>query len=143
LRARLLEAQREVHSLYVVYRAEGYDPQRFPQGAYLHRVVAAKSPCLLDHVSAHGHDRLDWHDDFYQQRAHVTADRLDTEFPVNRVYAEYPLRPDEGLPGSLPQEFFFLATGLWPLEGRPPPRPDGRPYVLREVAAAKEYSVVR
>jgi hypothetical protein len=143
LRARLLEAQRSIKGLRVVYRCYDYDAEKYPRGSYLYRIIAVRSPHDLYHVSCHGHDRLDWRDDPFQQRAIVTKDRLDNEYYVNRVYFESRIRPEEGLPGSLPNEFFFIATGLWPLEGRQPPRPDGRAYVLREVAASADYSRVR
>ncbi len=143
LRAKLSECLQRIRSFRVVYRSYGYDPERFPAGTYLHRVVVAKAPYSLYHVSAHGHDALDWHDDYYQQRAYITRDHLYNEFPVNRSYFDHEMKPSEGLPGTLPGEFFFLATGIWPLTAREPPRPDGRPYMLSEVAASEEYSIVR
>jgi hypothetical protein len=143
IRTRLLAAQKLITSLRVEYRSYDYDQERYPKGSYLHRIVAARSPHDLYHLSTHGHDRLDWRDDPFQQRATVTKDRLDNEFYLSRTYFECGLRPEEGLPGTLPNEFFFIATGLWPLEGREPIRPDGRPYVLREVAVSADYSRVR
>jgi hypothetical protein len=58
-------------------------------------------------------------------------------------FFEANLKPVDPLPGTLPGELFFLATGIWPLSGRDPPRPDGRPYMLHEIAAESEYASVR
>jgi hypothetical protein len=143
LRAGILEAQRSIKGLRVAYRSYDYDPRRYPRGSYSHRIVAARSPGDLYHVSAHGHDRLDWRDDPFQQRATISGQHLYNEFYINRVFFDYDVRPEDGLPGSLSSEFFFLATGIWPLEGLRPPRPDGRAFVLREVAASPDYSAVR
>jgi hypothetical protein len=65
------------------------------------------------------------------------------EFAVNRAYFVALIDPKGGLPGTLQSESFFLATGIWPLDGRSAPRLRGRPYVLRDVAKAEDYSLVR
>jgi hypothetical protein len=143
VRAEVLRAQQKVHSIYVVYRSDmSSRGPPYPPGSYLHRVVAAKAPCLLLHISTHGHARLDWSDDPLQQRCYVTADHWYVENRVNRTYFEGALRPGDPLPGSMPDEFFFLATGLWPLDGRPAPRREGKePFMLCEVAASAAYVV--
>jgi hypothetical protein len=141
LRKKLLESLERIDSLRVTYRSSDYDTKRFPPGTYLHRIVAAKAPYSLYHVSAHGHGQLSWEDDFYQQRAYITRDHLYNEFPVNRSFFDHEMKPDDGLPGSLPGEFFFLATGIWPMKARKPPRPDAHPYMLNEVAVCEEFSV--
>jgi hypothetical protein len=143
IRAALAEAQAKIRSLRVVYRSYDYDQGKYPKGTYLHREIEARAPYDLRHVSAHGYDGLDWRDDPLQQHAYVTKGHAINEFPINRVFAENDARPEEGLPGSLPQEPFFLATGIWPHSGWRPPRAEGRAFVLREVAAEPEYRVVR
>jgi hypothetical protein len=143
LRAAIAEAQAKIRSLRVVYRSSDYDPGKYPKGTYLHREVESWAPYDLRHVSAHGYDGLDWRDDPLQQHAYVTKGHALNEFPINRTFAENDVRPEDGLPGSLPQEFFFVATGIWPHSGWRPPRPEGRALVLREVAAEPEYRVVR
>jgi hypothetical protein len=143
LRAGLLATAEKIKSLSVVYESEAYAPEFSPPGTYLHREVVVKSPCSLHHVSAHGHATLDWQDDPYQQRAYVSEDHFFNEFPVNRKYSEGHLEPADGLPGTLADEFFFRATGIWPLERRRAPRPLGGPYMLREVAKGEEFSSVR
>src|SRR5665213_4288683 len=80
---------------------------------------------------------------YFQRRAYISGNRVVSEFPVNRVFSEGTFTPSEGLPGTLPREFFFLATGIWPLNAIKPPRHRGRPYVLREIAECDTHSVVR
>jgi hypothetical protein len=86
LRHMILAASRRVNAVRVAYRSYDYDAGTFPQGTYLHRVVVAKAPYYLFHLTAHGNDALDWTEDFYQQRAYITARQLYNEFPVNRVF---------------------------------------------------------
>jgi hypothetical protein len=67
----------------------------------------------------------------------VVADR-----PPKRVYTFLTLAPDEGLPGTAPLEFLFVALGWWPFEKRPPPTLfDGAPAVLPAIAACEKYRV--
>jgi len=137
LRSALLEAQRGIRSISVTYRSDDYDPKKFPKGTYLHRIVVAKAPSFLYHVSAHGHRRLEWQDDFYQQRAYVTANHVCNEFPVVRTYFEHDIRPEDPLPGTLPRDFFFLATGLWPLRQS---EPGGLDYLDALLAWLDKYA---
>jgi hypothetical protein len=143
LRAGLLAMADKIESLSVIYRSYDYDLGKSPKGTYFHKVVIAKSPCFLHVVSAHGHDALDWSYDPLRQACYVTDNHVFNEFPLKRAYSEEDLGPGSELPGTLPNEFFFLATGIWPLDGRPAPRPFGRPHMLREVAEAGDYSIVR
>jgi hypothetical protein len=143
LRAALAEAQEKIRNLRVVYRSYDYEPGKYPKGTYLHREIEAWAPYDFHHVSAHGFEDFDWRDDPLQQHAYVTKGHAINEFPINRVFAEHEVRPDEGLPGSLPLEPFFAATGIWPHSGWRPPRPVDRAHVLREVAVEPEYRVVR
>lgn len=144
LRARLQEAQQLLRSLHVVYRAEGESlGDDAPPGLYVRREIVVKAPCSLFHHGTHGHDQIPWRDDPLQQRACVTPGRAYNEFPFKRVYVAYALPPDVRLPGTLQTELFFLLTGLWPLDSRPTPKLQGRPYMLRDVAASEDYSIVR
>jgi hypothetical protein len=143
LRRGLLETADKIKSLHVVYRSDDYDPERFPKGTFLYREIIAKSPGSLHHVSAHGHAKLPREDDPFQQWAYVADDHWFNEFPVNRMYLEDHLDPKAELPGTMPNDAFLLATGIWPFEGRPAPRVRSRPYVLRDVARAEDYAVVR
>ena len=146
LRAALGKAQDAIQSIYVVYTSDDYDESRFPEGQYLHRTVAAKAPDSLLHMTAHGNATLPWPDDPTQQRTRVRNGHLFNEYPLNRSYleADVDLKKD-GLPGTLPQEFLFIATGVWPLTSVKPPRPvsPADPYVLREVASSEAYNQVR
>ncbi len=143
LRDGIREAQERIHSLYAVYRSYDYDPARYPTGAYVQRTIAARSPCFYFLSTSHGYDKMDWTNDPEQQRTYATAKHLYTEFPLNRVYVADDLESNAALPGTLPMDFFVMATGLWPLTDRPAPQPDGHPYVLKEVAGCPEYSIVR
>jgi hypothetical protein len=143
LRTGLLETADKIKSLHVVYRSDDYDPERYPKGTFLYREIIAKSPGSLHEVSAHGHAAMAWEDDPFQQSAYVTDDHAFNEHPVDRAYFEDHIDPKGVLPGTLPNEAFCLGTGIWPFDGRPAPRPLGRPYVLRDVARAEDFAVVR
>ena len=139
LKAKIVETQATIKSFKVSYRGYGYSPESYPPGTYMHRFIVAKSPCYLYHLSAHGYEGLDWQDDPLQQGALLTSDRFTGSHPLNRTYSTSEVKPKDGLPGSLPGEFLFLATGIWPLDGRQPPRPSGRRYMLREIVGSEEY----
>jgi hypothetical protein len=146
LKARILEEQRKVCSYYVVYQTErgAYQGSQLPPGTYLRRVVAAKAPDRLYYLSAHGFDGLDWQDDPGCWDLYLTAQGWFRDSLVNRTYtAGGPLRPQDELPGELGHDLFFLATGLWLFDRYQPPRLEGRPIVLRDVAASPKYSTVR
>jgi hypothetical protein len=143
LKQQLLASQERIQSLSIKYESHDYDESQYPKGSYLHRELAIKAPDKMFHVSAHGHIGLNWHDDFQQQRAYIVNRHLFNDFPVNRVFFEYDMKPEETLPGSLVDEFYFVATGIWPLTDITPFRPEGRAYVLREVATSEKHSVVR
>ncbi len=74
---------------------------------------------------------------------YVTADKSYTTFPINRTYFIRSCPPESGLPGTLRFDFFVLASGLWPLEQRRPPRWRDEPIVLREVAQSPAYDSAR
>lgn len=139
----ILVSPQRVSSLKVSYKAGGYDPKKVRAGMYVHRTVIAKAPHSLFHDSGHGYDGFPWQEDLFRQTAYITATHTCNTYPINRAYFRRELRPDEGLPGSLPYEMFFLATGLWPLTGRQAPRPNGHPHMLHEIAQSDDYDQVR
>jgi hypothetical protein len=146
LKARILEDQRKIHSFYVEYQTErgAYPEPQNPPGSYLHRVVAAKAPDRMYYVNAHGFDGLDWRDDPNHKHWYITPQGWFGASPVNRTYTTgWPLGEHEELPGEIAQDFFFFATGLWVYDQHQPPRLDGRPIVLREVATSPAYRTVR
>lgn len=145
LRAELGAAQQKVKSVRAAYRvAMEAEPKKHPAGAYVHRVVAAKEPCYFYHLNTHGHDRLPWEADPMQQRCHVGANEWFVENALNRTFFTGRLKPTDEVPGTVRDEIFFLATGLWPMSTRPAPRLGLKePFVLREVARCELYSVVR
>jgi hypothetical protein len=140
LRAMLRAQTERVKSLSVEYRSDPASGKR--DGSYVHRIVAVKSPWSMFHSNAHGHAHLDWRDDPYQQQCYVTRDRWFNPRSIDRHFYTGVLRPEDPLPGSMPNEFFFAATGLWPLD-RPTPKFRGEPHMLRDVAGDDRYSLVR
>jgi hypothetical protein len=83
---------------------------------------------------------LDWRDDPYQQRLTVTADRLVAERPLDRIFNEQRLRPDDPLPGTAPQELLLFAPAWWPLTQRPSATlVDKLPAALSAVARSAKY----
>jgi len=143
LRDDIRSACRRISSLKISYKAEGYDPKKVLAGAYVRRTLIAKAPCSFFLDSAHGYPGLPWEDDLFRQTAYITPTRECNVYPTNRGYFVRESVANAGLPGSLPSEVFFMATGLWPLTGRKPPRPNGYPHMLREVAESDDYSQVR
>lgn len=147
IRERVLAVQQEIRSIRVEYRTYDYpDEESRAVGAYLHRLVAAKAPASLLHLSAHGTRDVDWPDDPDAQRAIITSERAINSYDLNRVYIEEEWPAARLLPGTLPTELFFHATGVYPLTGRPAPlrREDNKsPSVLRDVAASSAFSYVR
>jgi hypothetical protein len=139
----MLKSHGQIRSLHVEYISYYKDDVSGVKNEYLYRVVVAEGPYSLYHASAHGNDRLDWRDDPFQQRAYVTRDHLYNEFPLNRAYFERSLKPEDRLPGSLQVEFFFFATGIWPLTERHAPQSFGRAYMLVDVCREKERYKVR
>lgn len=144
LRSLLFEAQQRIRSLYVVYESHDYNDKSLPSGYFLRRVVACQGPDSLFHWTAHGHDGLDWQDDPTQQIARVLNGVILNEYPIDRSFYKAKLKlKEEGLPGSLPKEFLFSTVGFWPLSGVKPPRLNGEPYVLPEIAQCESYDYVR
>ena len=144
LRELLSASQRQIRSLRVVYRSGGGVPSvSRPQGAYLHRILEVKSPSYLYHRSAHGHQNLNWDEDPLQQVNILTDERLINYYPVNRVYRQYDVSPEEAPPGTLGDDLFLHATGLWVMDMRESPRPHGLPYMLSELALSTSHSRVR
>lgn len=146
LKARILEEQSKIRSIFVVYQTEpgAYPKPRNPPGTYLRRVLAAKAPDRMYYVNSHGFDGLDWQEDPGYQRWYLKEQGWFCESPVNRTYITGgPLRPKDKLPGDLGEDIFFLATGLWLFDQQQAPQLEGQPIVLREVAANPKYNTVR
>jgi hypothetical protein len=143
VRAALATNQEKIKSIYVEYTSSDYQGDVVPKGTYLRRVVALKAPDAMLHLTAHGNPKLDWREDPFQQRARIRNGHLRNEFPLDRVFieADVDLKKD-GLPGTLPREFLFNATGLWPLTGVKPLEPTEEPYVLPKVALCPKYVTV-
>lgn len=143
IRTGIARTHAKVTAIRVTYVAEYPPDEGWPPGTYLRRTVAAMSPGSFFHETAHGHDKLSWQQDPRLRRCFIVADHAVDEWVNNRSYNYTELAPSDGLPGSMPGEFFIHATGFWPLSGRPAPQLQGGPLVLSEVAASQLYRVVR
>lgn len=145
LREAIAASQKRIGSFYLEYESDDYKGEAKAAGAYLHRIVAAKGPSSFLHISAHGYSNVNWRDDPEMQRAILTKDGLWNAYDVNRAYVRDSLAEDAPLTGSLPLEFLFYATGLYPLTARPAPtRDDDKgPVALRDIANNPDFSVVR
>jgi hypothetical protein len=138
LRALLLRALDQIKSLRVVYRGGDVSSD-----SYVFRTIAAKEPCCLYHDSTHGSRLLDWRDDPGRQTGYLTSNGFVNYWPMDRRYQRMICGAHSGLPGTLPLEFFFRYTGIWPMRGRETPKPFGRPEMLFEVASSANYRTVR
>jgi hypothetical protein len=144
LRAGLLQRHRSIRSFYVEYRCYDYPVEEgFPPETYVHRIVAAKAPYYYFHHNSHGYKDVDWRDDYLQQTTYVTGTAYSTQYSIERRYSTAPCKPNDPLPGSMPFELFLGATGLWPMDDRPPSKFEGEPYMLCEISASDAYSRVR
>jgi hypothetical protein len=145
LRGELLKSQDRIKSIRVSYRSEYYTDPKAPRNTYLYRVLAAKGPCSLYHLSAHPGAEFDWNEDPNLQVSYVQDTTSTTVFPFVNSYFVTALTPESQLPGTLPREFFLQATGIWPITLREAPRWEeaGIPVALRDVAKSANYSVVR
>lgn len=142
LKQKILAHAERLTGLRVVARTTGYEDNTV-HSAYFQKEFTAQSPGLLTFRSGHGHTRLHWQDDPYQQWTHVGPNSAYNIYMVDRTFFPIEMAEDDPLPGTLEGEDFFAATGLWPLRNRPGIQYLGHPMVLREVAATAEYSLVR
>jgi hypothetical protein len=138
----LLKSAEKVKSLRVTYRSEYYKNSEAPKGTYLYRKILAMSPCFLNHTNSHPCDAFSWDNDPLLQQAFIQRDIGYNAFPFRNSYFVMKLLPEDELPGTLPGEFFFNATGIWPMEQRKAPQWDDIPVTLRDVANDSRYNFV-
>ena len=143
VRSGISQAQARIVAFRITYEITYPSEEGWPLGGYLRRTTAAKSPHFFFHETAHGHNALPWQDDPRLRRCYIVGDHASDEWVNYRSYNHTQLLPSEGLPGSMPDESLVHATGMWPLDGRPAPRFEDRPIVLREIAENEKYKVVR
>jgi len=134
----LARASARIESLDLEYQARGYS-REFPEGTYLYRRILTRRPDQFLHDSAHGHAKLHWRDDPFRQRTLVRGLSWIRFDPVDRRVLRGQLHEDDSLPGSLSDEFFFIATGLW-IQDRPSPGPTA--ILFHDlVAVADQYTL--
>jgi hypothetical protein len=142
LRAKLLEAQGKLKAIYVVYRSEEYRQPDAVPGTYMRRALAARGPAFLFNDLTHPNQVLTVEDDPLRAQNFATPDVCHTWHPFQREYARAELKPGDRLPGTLDQLFFFITTGVWVLDQRPPPVTFGDcPCALRVVARSPLYKL--
>lgn len=142
LRQRLAKLHSDIHVWYVEYESVPDNDPAQPQGAHVHRIVAARAPDQFYHWSAKGTAAYTWRDDPLQQRLTINSSSAVSEKPIDRTFIITSMKPDDPLPGTIPQEFLFVTFGWWPFEERPAPRYKGdTPSVLRDIARSPNYAV--
>lgn len=144
IQRRLRELYGSIKSFYAIYEISSSPDEDRPLGDLLHREVAMLAPAFVLHFNAHGNSRVHWSDDLRAQWAHVTPTTVTSNWIRNRTHSvwKWDSTKDSSLPGSLPQEWFFKATGLWPLEDRLAMKAEnGIPFPLRLVAEDQRYSL--
>jgi predicted double-glycine peptidase len=139
----LLETANAIKSLRVNYRSEYYKNPDAPKGTYLYRKILTMSPYFLNHTNSHPCDLFSWDNDPLLQQAFIQKEIGYNIFPFCSVYFVIKHSPSDGLPGTLPGEFFFNATGIWVTEQRKAPMWENIPVALRDVANHPEYNHVR
>ncbi len=113
------------------------------QGRYIHRVVAARQPDKFFHWSTHGTRTTDWRDDPFQQRLTLAGTQGVIERPFHRQFRIFPLPDQDPLPGTMPEEFVFLALGWWPFPKRPcPSNSEGIVTGLQSISISGKYRLV-
>jgi hypothetical protein len=145
LREQIGKCQTAIDSLEVELRSDDYQDEHSKAiRKYVITIIAAQAPSSLLHIKSHGTDRMDWRKDPEMQRAVIANGRGLKINDLNRTYVELPVKDDATLPGTLPQDFFWAATGIYPLTGRPAPqRPDGGPIALTEISVDEAFNTIR
>ncbi|WP_145179222.1 hypothetical protein [Gimesia aquarii] len=123
------------------YKDSNYS-NNYPAGYYVYQESVARYPDRMYQFVAHGHDRLHWADDPFQQQAFVKDDLFHRFNGVNRTIEVTSLRNQQRLPGRMEESFFYYATGIWPIKRWTSFRPEGTfPFTLREVAMSDKYTL--
>lgn len=136
-----LSAYSKLESLSVDYRVVGIGGSVSTDMA-VERHLRIKTPCyfMLDM----GHTGKDFgveHD--YLRAIGVLNDTYEYGIhPFDRWFFRRKYSSTAALPGSLPQEIYLLASGVWPMHGRPPVEPLGKPYALHQVASSEFHDKV-
>jgi len=139
----LLVTVNNLESLQIYYRSEYYtDPNAAPK-SYLYRRILAKSPYFLNHTNSHPCEYFSWDKDPTLQQAFIQGTIGYNTFPFRNTYFVMWHKQDDPLPGTLPGEFFFNATGIWPMKERKAPTWREVPCALRDVAQNVNYNQVR
>ncbi len=135
VKQRMLESQEQIDSISVQYRVH------LNGGQFLLRTIAAKAPCFLFHDSSHGGPKNDPALDINRQMTYVLEDRWITYRPLSRTIVSRSLQRSHGVPGSMSEELFFIATAVWPLRSRETPKPLGHAHFLLDIASSEDFTL--
>ena len=143
IKAVLLETADNLESLKVYYRSEYYTAPKASPKSYLYRKILSKSPYNLNHTNSHPCEAFAWDKDPFLQQAFIQGTIGYNIFPFRNTYFVMTLKLDDPLPGTLPGEFFYNATGIWPMKEQKAPTWREVPVALRDVAQNVNYDRVR
>jgi len=105
--------QERITSIDVSYRCGGYS-RNYPPGTFVYCTMKMDRRGRFLHFVAHGYDKMNWRDDPLSQAAIGNTTNWVHSSPINRIFRCYDLDVRSPLPGSLSEEFYLQATGLWP-----------------------------
>lgn len=134
---RILASQELISSISFGYRITD------EQGLFVDLTIAAKSPCFYYCELGHGGPKFDVADDYDRQIVYVLEDRIAKYRPHCRTVVQEPFASGDRLPGTLQNEIFLFATGIWPLKGREYSAPLGHAHGLVDIASSADFTVQR
>ena len=139
--ASLRRSDEVITSLSVTIRAESENNAFRPPGHYFRQTIKVQSPVSFLYDASHAHNRLRWQDDPLRQIGIICNGKVQILLPYDRVLKEFAWPDDAGLPGTLQKPAFLVATALWPLTGREPPRVFDRPFMIKEFTKVAGYEL--
>ncbi len=141
-KSQILVAQKRIVSWAIEYKSLPKSSVDATDGAYVHRIIIARSPDCYSHWGAKGNAGFQSIDDPFQQHFVMKSTTTMNEFPLDRVIFKDSLAPADPLPGSMPEELLFAFTGWWPFPDKPCPTIDGKVSTsLARIAQSKHYQL--
>ena len=136
--------QSAITSYYAEYRVNYLESDGMLPGAYLHRTVAMKAPASILHINAHGHAGLSSTDDPFRWTFQLHGKDWVSFRNNSRTFSSGTIEFDDLDLGSIPEEWLFWSTGMYPLTARKPFRMIGDiPYMLGDYAAEAGTKILR
>lgn len=122
IRSCWLQARESIQSISLRHVSHSYVYPDYPKGTYARVEMATRRDGSYFHDSSKGSEAGAWQDYTARQVAYVSPTRVVNVFPFNRSFFEHPIETGDGLPGSHRNNFFCVATGIWPFAERMAPR---------------------